>query len=577
LRDVTIENFGIGLDATDIDQIGIYDSEIRWNVGGVRINAKVTVTDGNSYTFVNSCVGNNSIYGLQITNANAFTWLGGTIQYNGVIGGGAGQYGILMSDTGSGYGTVLFAGMIFEGNGGAGDFLSAQISAGATHCNVTFDNVSFMRTVNFVTVGYGTNQVAISGSQPDANYKFINCNFYGLAGYVANAGRPAIANTNTNARIEIDGLTKFWSATEAPATRDRYAGYPGLHTGRIKFGGATSGEGTLTGPAVASTFVWTLPAITGTLLTDGSTKVLTNTTFDTAGAGNVFKVNGNTITGFMGSGAVLALQANPTFTGSGIMASWAGGVSANSTLTLASTTSGAPSGDFVELIGSSIKLRGNVSVGANLTPDAPLTINVNTAASVAPDPGTALHLVAADAAANSIALDAYGNFSTVVGRRANGTQAAKTAVGVSALIAFQGFGWDGSAYQQGMQFQGTARETWSGTARGTSVSIYTTPLATTAIAEAIRFQPSGGVSVGATAIASDPGIGNLNVTNAIIPGSFTVATLPTGSTGKMVHCSNCRMFNGAGVQEGAGAGTGGLVSYNSAAWKIPGTNVTAVA
>lgn len=267
LRNVVIESFDLGLDATDVDQIGIYDSEIRFNAGGVRINAAVSVTDANSWTFVNSSVGNNSVYGLQVTNANAFSWFGGTIQYNGVIGGGSGQYGILMSDTGSGYGTVLFSGMVFEGNGGAGDFLSQQVSAGADHCNVTFDTVSFMRTVNFVTVGYGTNQVKISGTQPDANYKFINCNFYGKAGYVASVGRPAIANTNTNARIEIDGLTKFWSATEAPTTREIYAGYPGLHTGRIKLAGATSGEGTLTGPAAASTFLWTLPSVSGTLLT----------------------------------------------------------------------------------------------------------------------------------------------------------------------------------------------------------------------------------------------------------------------------------------------------------------------
>jgi hypothetical protein len=37
------------------------------------------------------------------------------------------------------------------------------------------------------------------------------------------------------------------------------------------------------------------------------------------------------------------------------------------------------------------------------------------------------------------------------------------------------------------------------------------------------------------------------------------------------------VFNGAGVQEGAGSGTGGFVTYNGSAWKIAGTNVTAVA
>jgi len=37
------------------------------------------------------------------------------------------------------------------------------------------------------------------------------------------------------------------------------------------------------------------------------------------------------------------------------------------------------------------------------------------------------------------------------------------------------------------------------------------------------------------------------------------------------------MFNGAGTQEGSGAGTGGLVTDNGTAWKISGTNVTAIA
>ncbi len=59
--------------------------------------------------------------------------------------------------------------------------------------------------------------------------------------------------------------------------------------------------------------------------------------------------------------------------------------------------------------------------------------------------------------------------------------------------------------------------------------------------------------------------------------TYTVASLPAGSTGDTVFASNCRVFNGAGTQEGAGLGTGGLVTYNGTAWKIAGTNVTAVA
>jgi hypothetical protein len=59
--------------------------------------------------------------------------------------------------------------------------------------------------------------------------------------------------------------------------------------------------------------------------------------------------------------------------------------------------------------------------------------------------------------------------------------------------------------------------------------------------------------------------------------SYTVAGLPAGAAGDTVFCSNCRVFNGAGTQEGASSGTGGVVTYNGSQWKIAGTNITAVA
>lgn len=56
-----------------------------------------------------------------------------------------------------------------------------------------------------------------------------------------------------------------------------------------------------------------------------------------------------------------------------------------------------------------------------------------------------------------------------------------------------------------------------------------------------------------------------------------VADLGAGRDGDIAFATDCRAFNGAGTQEGAGLGTGSHVSHNGTAWKITGTNVTAVA
>lgn len=61
----------------------------------------------------------------------------------------------------------------------------------------------------------------------------------------------------------------------------------------------------------------------------------------------------------------------------------------------------------------------------------------------------------------------------------------------------------------------------------------------------------------------------------LTPSAYTVATLPTpGTPGRIAYASDGRAFDGAGIQEGAGSGTGCLVTDNGTAWKIVGTNVT---
>jgi hypothetical protein len=84
-------------------------------------------------------------------------------------------------------------------------------------------------------------------------------------------------------------------------------------------------------------------------------------------------------------------------------------------------------------------------------------------------------------------------------------------------------------------------------------------------------------STGAIGIGTPSPATKLDVSGPVRVGQYTVATLPTGVTGAIAYASNARVFNGAGVQEAAGAGTGSLVVYTASAWKVVGTNVPASA
>jgi len=145
---------------------------------------------------------------------------------------------------------------------------------------------------------------------------------YGGTG-VANAYNITVANPFTTIgaaplSLTVTGTTNSTlpAGTHTLSALDVVETWTGAKTfasGKLLLGGSTSGAGTLNAPAVAASYVWTLPALTGTLLTADLTKTLTNTTFDTAGAGNSFSINGVSANANTGTGAVVR-SASPNIT-----------------------------------------------------------------------------------------------------------------------------------------------------------------------------------------------------------------------------------------------------------------------
>ncbi|WP_424630045.1 choice-of-anchor R domain-containing protein [Bradyrhizobium sp. SYSU BS000235] len=78
---------------------------------------------------------------------------------------------------------------------------------------------------------------------------------------------------------------------------------------KLLLAGSTSGAGTLNAPAAASSYVWTLPAATDTLVGKATADTFTNKTFDTAAAGNSFSIDGLAAIANTGTGSVVRATA----------------------------------------------------------------------------------------------------------------------------------------------------------------------------------------------------------------------------------------------------------------------------
>jgi hypothetical protein len=167
------------------------------------------------------------------------------------------------------------------------------------------------------------------------------------------------------------------------------------------------------------------------------------------------------------------------------------------------------------------------------------TISANSGSLPLPPTGTMLQTGQIDGTANLQMADVFGAATAYQGRRANGTNSARTALVTNDLIAsLQAFGYGATAYSTARaSYNLFASQTWTDSAHGTYATIATTPNGGTAQVERVRTNPDGTIKLsayGAGTLTTDAS-GNVSAStttsSSVFNGSVATATTGIGGTG----------------------------------------------
>lgn len=180
---------------------------------------------------------------------------------------------------------------------------------------------------------------------------------------IAVGGNPGGSNT----QVQYNNSSSFGGISGVTSNGTNIT----IASGDLILSGSGSGSSTLNAPATGGGTATLFPG-TDTILGVASTATLTNKTFDTAGTGNSFKINGTAITAVTGTGsAVLAIS--PTISGLTVTGSFtATGLVTNADLANSSVTYGTTA---VALGSSSTSIAGLTAL--NLTSASTATIDWN--------------------------------------------------------------------------------------------------------------------------------------------------------------------------------------------------------
>lgn len=224
-------------------------------------------------------------------------------------------------------------------------------------------------------------------------------------------------------------------------------------------------------------------------------------------------------------------------------------------------------GTSPNLFAGSIQTLAALSVGTTLTVTGastfgntvlingnPATINYNTAASPGQGGFTGELLFSGASADGSPAysiVDTFAAQASVFLRRADGTNASKTAIiSGDSLGQFAWAGWDSVSYNGGpvAGIRVVATENWSPTAHGNYMAFYNTAQTTLSTSEKMRLWGSGGLTLGNSIVTTDPGTASLLVAGT---GTFTGNTMVGANSGT---ASLQNILTIAGSNAGTGAG-----------------------
>lgn len=335
----------------------------------------------------------------------------------------------------------------------------------------------------------------------------------------------------------------------------------------IASAGAIAGADTLIGVQSGTTdvqYTWTNTAA----FFAAATNTLTNKTYDTAGTGNVLKINGTTVSAVTGTGSVV-LATSPTLVTPTLGAATITTVNGNTitagtgTLTLGSATLDVAN---VPLLNAST----NAFTGTLLTISGGATLPT-------PVANTVLQIARGTSSGMNIELDGFTAASGVVQRRANTSSTAPSAITSANTLGNNFFqGWNTSAYVSGANIRAVATATtWDGTHNGAFLAFLTAPDGGGAAAEQLRIQGSGGLSVGNANIATDPGAGGVLATTVTVgAGAAITSSGAGGALGTNAFTSTAYLPLTGGTLSGnltiSGAGFITSGSLSAAAWTTNG-------